>query len=88
MVWFAISSKFPSLATGFRTAIMGNPHIVPEKHVEKYADEIEATEKAGVDFSKRDYTGAVAKTDPAEIKLVRKLDYRIMVSSHGCPAAA
>lgn len=25
-----------------------------------------------------DYSGAVAKTDPAEIALVRKLDYRIM----------
>lgn len=27
-----------------------------------------------------DYSGASAKTDPAEIALVRKLDYRIMVS--------
>lgn len=27
-----------------------------------------------------DYTGAAAKSDPAEIKLVRKLDFRIMVS--------
>ena len=26
-----------------------------------------------------DYAGAVAKTDPVEIKLVRKLDWRIMV---------
>lgn len=25
-----------------------------------------------------DYSGAVAKSDPAEISLVRKLDYRIM----------
>lgn len=25
-----------------------------------------------------DYSGAVAKTDPAEIKLVKKLDWRIM----------
>ena len=29
---------------------------------------------------KGDYAGAAAKTDPAEIKLVHKLDYRIMVS--------
>lgn len=28
-----------------------------------------------------DYTGAAKKTDPEEIKLVRKLDYRIMVRS-------
>lgn len=27
----------------------------------------------------RDYAGAAAKTDPAEIRLVRKLDRRIMV---------
>ena len=26
-----------------------------------------------------DYSGAVAKSDPAEIALVRKLDFRIMV---------
>ena len=26
----------------------------------------------------RDYAGAAAKTDPAEIRLVRKLDYRIL----------
>jgi hypothetical protein len=26
-----------------------------------------------------DYAGAVRATDPAELKLVRKLDYRIMV---------
>jgi hypothetical protein len=26
-----------------------------------------------------DYAGAAAKTDPVEIKLVHKLDYRIMV---------
>lgn len=27
-----------------------------------------------------DYTGVAAKSDPAEIKLVRKLDFRIMAS--------
>ncbi|PGH03702.1 hypothetical protein AJ79_07284 [Helicocarpus griseus UAMH5409] len=30
------------------------------------------------DVENRDYAGAVAKTDPVEIRLVRKLDYRIM----------
>lgn len=30
-----------------------------------------------------DYAGAAKKTDPEEIKLVRKLDYMIMVSSIG-----
>lgn len=33
---------------------------------------------------KRDWTGTARKTDPEEIKLVRKLDYRIMVGEdHG-----
>lgn len=27
-----------------------------------------------------DYTGSAAKTDPVEIKLVRKIDWRLMVS--------
>lgn len=43
-------------------------------------DHIEAKtidEKA--DLQNRDYAGAVAKTDPNEIRLVRKLDRRIMV---------
>ena len=31
-----------------------------------------------------DYSGAVAKSDPAEIALVRKLDTRIMVCSSAC----
>jgi hypothetical protein len=29
-----------------------------------------------------DYTGAEAKTDPAEIALVRKIDWRLMVRIH------
>ena len=38
------------------------------------------TEKQG-DGARRDYAGAQAKSDPAEIRLVRKLDIRIMVSA-------
>ena len=30
------------------------------------------------DVTTRDYAGASAKSDPAEIKLVRKLDFRIL----------
>lgn len=33
-----------------------------------------------------DYTGVSKKTDPEEIKLVRKLDYMIMVSQMLSPA--
>ena len=34
------------------------------------------------DGARRDYAGAQVKTDPEEIRLVRKLDIRIMVSLH------
>jgi hypothetical protein len=34
--------------------------------------------------TRRDYTGATAKKNPAEIKLVRKLDARIMVRIDFC----
>lgn len=37
--------------------------------------------KKDVENSHGDYSGAVKKTDPAEIALVRKLDFRIMVCS-------
>jgi hypothetical protein len=43
-------------------------------------------EKAGLDDVKYlatghvDYTGSTAKTDPVEIRLVRKIDWRLMVS--------
>jgi hypothetical protein len=43
-------------------------------------------EKAGLDDTKYlatgnvDYTGSTAKTDPVEIRLVRKIDWRLMVS--------
>ncbi|KAI1939176.1 hypothetical protein LOZ53_002004 [Ophidiomyces ophidiicola] len=39
---------------------------------------VEGDEKATAKEQKRDYAGAVEKTDPEEIRLVRKLDYRIM----------
>lgn len=38
----------------------------------------EAFEKEGVLRENADYSGAVKKTSPEEIALVRKLDYRIM----------
>jgi len=39
----------------------------------------DAAEKPGVLVDpEADYSGAVKKTDPAEIRLVRKLDFRIM----------
>lgn len=52
-----------------------------EKDVPLHIDDVETSEK---DLAQKgtpegaDYTGAVAKTDPAEIALVRKLDMRVM----------
>lgn len=47
-------------------------------HMEKasYAEEII---KPAVALENADHTGAVAKTDPVEIALVRKIDWRLMV---------
>lgn len=45
---------------------------IGNSHVED-VDSIHADEKA-----QGDYSGATAKVDPVEIKLVRKLDFRIM----------
>jgi hypothetical protein len=53
----------------------------PEKNSSLQLEDIASSEK---DFKNdspvdgADYSGAVAKTDPAEIALVKKLDYRIM----------
>lgn len=53
----------------------------PEKNTSLHVDDVASSEK---DFKQEapvegaDYTGAAAKTDPAEIALVRKMDYRIM----------
>lgn len=59
--------------------------VTPSKDtVDPATDHIEKTKGNDVLDEKelvqgRDYAGAVAKTDPREIKLVRKLDMRIMV---------
>ena len=52
-----------------------------EKNSSHHVDDVATSEKdmkAGVSNESGDYSGAVAKTDPAEIALVRKLDFRIM----------
>jgi hypothetical protein len=53
----------------------------PEKNTSLQIDDLANSTKefkteAALDGA--DYTGAVAKTDPAEIALVRKLDMRVM----------
>jgi hypothetical protein len=57
------------------------PQTVQDEKIASHFDE-----KAGLDDTKYlatenvDYTGSTAKTDPVEIKLVRKIDWRLMVS--------
>ncbi|EAT90622.2 hypothetical protein SNOG_02410 [Parastagonospora nodorum SN15] len=52
----------------------------PEKNSTLHVDDIASEKdlKADRPVDGADYSGAVAKTDPAEIALVRKLDFRIM----------
>lgn len=48
-------------------------------HIVDNIDSINKGEKPTEHDEKRDWTGTTRKTDPEEIKLVRKLDYWIMV---------
>jgi hypothetical protein len=63
----------------------------PVSGMEKDAGRLETVENAVMEDGKAiavertDYAGAALKSDPAEIKLVRKLDYRIMVSCCASP---
>lgn len=51
-----------------------------EKNSSLHIDDVESGEHdlKTLDATEGDYSGAVAKTDPKEIALVRKLDTRIM----------
>jgi hypothetical protein len=52
-----------------------------EKNSSTFVDDVASSEKdikTDAPVEGADYSGAVAKTDPAEIALVRKLDMRIM----------
>ena len=77
--WFSLR-----LSSGYRQQLFnmaGTTHSDPEKTSPLHIDDISTSEK---DFKAQDtldgadYSGAVAKTDPAEIALVRKLDMRVM----------
>lgn len=65
MAIFSKTSKAPS-APVLDSKETGNSHV-------EDVDSIHADEKV-----QGDYSGATAKVDPVEIKLVRKLDFRIM----------
>jgi hypothetical protein len=61
-------------------AITTDSKVDIEKNSALHVDDIASEKdlKTAEADSDADYTGAAAKTDPAEIALVRKLDYRIM----------
>lgn len=59
------------------TTVSGVSALEVEKQASSHHEDLEKEDaKAAV----ADYSGAVAKTNPVEIKLVRKLDTYIMVS--------
>lgn len=51
-----------------------------EPEMQPAIDQLGYVPEKGVEDREMDSFGAAAKTDPAEIKLVRKLDLRIMVN--------
>lgn len=58
-----------------KTFPVGKDHVEFSPTANKAFKEMETVEPKG------DYSGASQKTDPVEIRLVRKLDMRIMVSA-------
>lgn len=55
------------------------PVIESEKNTRHYDEKAELESVKPVASGNVDYTGSVAKTDPREIALVRKIDWRLMV---------
>lgn len=56
------------------------PAIEREKNMAQYDEKAELESVKPAAGGRVDYTGSVAKTDPKEIALVRKIDWRLMVS--------
>lgn len=55
------------------------PIIESEKNTRHYDEKTDLESIKPVAGGNVDYTGSVAKTDPKEIALVRKIDWRLMV---------
>lgn len=51
-----------------------------EKSIKLHEEKAELNDVKPAILENADYTGAEAKTDPVEIALVRKIDWRLMVS--------
>lgn len=59
------------------------PVVEAEKNARVYDDKAELESVKPAAGGLVDYTGSVAKTDPREIALVRKIDWRLMVRISG-----
>ncbi|GJC89069.1 hypothetical protein ColLi_11907 [Colletotrichum liriopes] len=58
-----------------------SPSVERREHTINHVDSVLHDEKpVAQDEENRDWTGSAKKTDPEEIRLVRKLDWRIMVN--------
>jgi hypothetical protein len=54
------------------------PIVQDEKAIKHYEEKTELEHVKPGALESADYTGAQAKTDPAEIALVKKIDWRLM----------
>jgi len=57
------------------------PIVQDKKSTKLFEEKTELNDVKPAALENADYTGAEAKTDPAEIALVRKIDWRLMVRS-------
>lgn len=57
------------------------PVVQDGKSTKHFEEKAELNDVKPAALENADYTGAEAKTDPAEIALVRKIDWRLMVRS-------
>lgn len=55
------------------------PIVQDEKSTKHFEEKAEFHDVKPAILANADYTGAGAKTDPAEIALVKKIDWRLMV---------
>lgn len=61
------------------------PVIESEKNTRHYDEKTDVESIKPVATGNADYTGSVAKTDPKEIALVKKIDWRLMVRPNALP---
>jgi hypothetical protein len=75
----AISPRFDPTTLKMAASEKRASSVERHQHTVEHIDSAINDEKPIEQDGKRDWTGTTRKTDPEEIRLVRKLDYRIMV---------